>query len=89
MVRAAIDEARLNGKPWDFIAEKVTVRGNRFWIRSIGLPEIEGGQVVRIFGSVVDITAQHRSSQPGHNNAPLRLAGGSEAAVESITVRRQ
>ncbi|MCZ2112918.1 MAG: PAS domain-containing protein [Anaerolineae bacterium] len=90
MVRAAIEEARLNGKPWDFIAEKVTVRGNRFWIRSIGLPEIEGGQVVRIFGSVMDITAQHRSSQAGHNHhAPLRLAGGLETVTESINARRQ
>ncbi len=89
MVRAAIDEARLHGKPWDFVAEKVTVRGNRFWIRSIGLPEIEGGQVVRIFGSVMDITAQRRGSHAGQNHTPLRLAGGPEAVIEPINARRQ
>lgn len=94
MVRNAIEEARLRGKPWDFIAEKVTARGNSFWVRSIGLPEVWEGRVVRIFGSVMDITDQQRKTSPalqnhsGNGQPALRLAGGTELG-DTPNARRQ
>lgn len=83
IVRKSLDDARVHGTLWDFEAEKVTARGNRFWIRSIGVPETVGGRVVRIYGSVVDITEQKRRKEEARapeatQSSGLRLAGGIE-----------
>jgi PAS domain S-box-containing protein len=50
------NRALIDGTPYDITVQVVTAKGNEKWIRSIGLPVVEGGKVVRIYGSFQDVT---------------------------------
>lgn len=72
-IETAIRDAIELGKPYDLELELVTARGNHKWVRTIGQPKMENGQVVHVRGSFQDITAQKRSEQRiDHLNRVLR-----------------
>jgi PAS domain S-box-containing protein len=48
----------MNEEPYDEQLQIITAKGNERWVRSIGLPEVKNGQVVRVYGVFQDITAQ-------------------------------
>jgi len=52
----SIKRAMSDGTPYDITVQVITAKGNEKWIRSIGQPEIEDGNVVRIYGSFQDVT---------------------------------
>ncbi|WP_306589821.1 ATP-binding protein [Geothrix sp. 21YS21S-4] len=52
----AVREAIELGRPYDLEAELVTARGITKWVRSQGEPVLEGGRVIRLQGSIQDIT---------------------------------
>tara|TARA_R110002012_G_scaffold86322_2_gene214614 strand:+ start:134703 stop:139034 length:4332 start_codon:yes stop_codon:yes gene_type:complete len=54
-IKAALDNAILNGEPWKLDLQIITQKGNEIWIRSIGHPEFKDGVCVRIFGTFQDI----------------------------------
>lgn len=43
-------------KPYDIELELITAKGNHKWVRTIGLPLVENGKVVKVQGSLQDIT---------------------------------
>jgi PAS domain S-box-containing protein len=54
--RESFNRALLEGTPYDITVQVVTAKGHEKWVRSIGIPEMEDGNVVRIYGSFQDVT---------------------------------
>ena len=63
-VRLACDE----GVPYDLELEMLTAKGQRKWVRFLGHPVVENGRVVRLRGSIQDITERKQA------DAALRLS---------------
>ena len=55
-VEQAIKEAAELAKPYDLELEMITAKGNRKWVRTMGLPFIQEGKVVKVQGIFQDIT---------------------------------
>lgn len=53
----AIAAAIEYGTPWDQEFELETARGNRKWVRSIGVAETHRGRTIKLHGTLQDITA--------------------------------
>jgi PAS domain S-box-containing protein len=56
MIEKAINEAVKEQKPYDLELEIVTRNNNSKWIRTMGVPIIENGKVIKIRGIFQDIT---------------------------------
>lgn len=63
VVEAAFLRAATAGEPFDLELQLITARGNRVWVRAIGRPSVEEGEVVRITGVLQDIDARKRSEE--------------------------
>jgi two-component system cell cycle sensor histidine kinase/response regulator CckA len=50
-------------KPYDLELELVSAKGVRKWVRSIGHPKVENGNVVQVMGSFQDITERKHAEQ--------------------------
>ena len=59
LIRGAIDTALADGSPWDLQLPFVTAKGRRLMVRSQGEGVLEGGKVVRLFGTFQDVTERH------------------------------
>ncbi len=71
-IEAAVKDAVERGEPYDLELEMITARGNRKWVRTIGQPVQEHGQVVKVWGSFQDISEHKRATQEIHRlNADL------------------
>jgi len=57
-IQSAIDITVHHHIPYDLELQMITPKGNEKWIRTIGVPVIENGEVMSIRGSLQDITAQ-------------------------------
>ncbi|MEJ2610821.1 MAG: AAA family ATPase [Candidatus Thiodiazotropha sp.] len=55
-VMAAFKKVCENGEPYDLEFPFTTYKGKHLWIRTIAQPVYEQGQVVRVIGSLMDIT---------------------------------
>jgi PAS domain S-box-containing protein len=55
-IEAAVAAAVTHGTPYDLELELVTPAGRRKWVRTIGRPEVVDGRVVRVRGSMQEIT---------------------------------
>lgn len=75
VVSAAIQGAFVTGEPYDLRCEVITHSGRRIWVRTIGLPVLEDGVPVKLYGSFQDITAEKFAEEQ------LRLA---EAEYRSL-----
>ncbi len=58
--RAALVKAREHGEGWDVELQLQTYAGERCWVRSIGVPELEGDVCVRVYGTFQDIDERKR-----------------------------
>jgi signal transduction histidine kinase len=56
VIKSAVRDAATLGKAYDLELELVTVKGNRKWVRTIGLPVKQGDRVVQVHGAIQDIT---------------------------------
>jgi signal transduction histidine kinase len=56
VIESAVRDAATLGKAYDLELELVTVKGNRKWVRTIGLPVKQGDRVVQVHGAIQDIT---------------------------------
>lgn len=54
----ALDEAITHAQPYDLELEMITAKGAHKWVRTIGMPVLEAGQVVRLEGAMQDITSR-------------------------------
>lgn len=77
------NKALADGTPYDISVQVVTAKGKEKWIRSIGLPELEDGKVVRIHGSFQDIT-EMRLAQEEIFNSNERFNKVAEATNDAI-----
>jgi len=55
-IEQAVQVAIERGQPYDLEVELTSAKGVRKWIRTIGLPVLEDGKVVRLEGAVQDIS---------------------------------
>ena len=55
LARNVMRHARESGKGWDVEMRIQTHQGERKWVRSIGVPELEQGFCVRVYGTFQDI----------------------------------
>jgi diguanylate cyclase (GGDEF)-like protein/PAS domain S-box-containing protein len=62
-IEAAINEAINDAKPYDLELPMRTLKGNEKWIRTIGVPIVENDEVIRIRGSMQDITVQKTAEE--------------------------
>jgi two-component system, cell cycle sensor histidine kinase and response regulator CckA len=74
-IQAAMREAIRRGTPYDLELEIVTAKGRRKWVRTIAHPVVENGRVVRVAGSLQDITDRKAAETAiVHLNAELKDA---------------
>ncbi|WP_263818799.1 PAS domain S-box protein [Salinibacter sp.] len=62
-VRAAVEDAVEEGTPFDLKAQLVLPEGTRRWVHARGAPQSEDGAVVRVRGTIQDITARRRRQE--------------------------
>ncbi|HAZ30306.1 TPA: hypothetical protein DCY65_01885 [Candidatus Acetothermia bacterium] len=64
-----------SGKPYDLELEIITATGNRKWVRTIGRATIVGGRVVRVQGTIQDISERkQREEAARHGEERFRRA---------------
>jgi PAS domain S-box-containing protein len=65
-LQQAMEEAVARGEGWDLELPFVTATGRDIWVRAMGQPEFEDGQLVRMVGALQDITAKRELEQALH-----------------------
>ena len=63
VIEPAFSRAVTDGEPFDLELELITAKGRRVWVRAVGHPSVEGGEVVRVTGVLQDIDARKRSEE--------------------------
>lgn len=58
---AAVEQAITHGIPYDLELEFVSAKGNRKWVHTIGQPVSNGGRVVKLRGTLQDITERKQA----------------------------
>jgi PAS domain S-box-containing protein len=62
-IEHAVQEAIELGKPYDLELEMVTAKGSRKWIRTMALPTVRDGEVVKVQGIFQDITGRKEAEK--------------------------
>ena len=63
IIEKAFREAVEQAKSYDLELDIITAKGNRKWIRTIGHPIVEDGRVVKLQGSMQDITERKKAEE--------------------------
>ncbi|MCC5938796.1 MAG: PAS domain S-box protein [Lunatimonas sp.] len=63
LISKAITDCIEKGTPFDLELEFVSYVGTPKWVRSIGKAETVDGEIVRVFGSIQDITARKQAEE--------------------------
>ncbi|MCX6097602.1 MAG: PAS domain S-box protein, partial [Caldiserica bacterium] len=59
----AFGRAATGGEPYDLELQFVTAKGNRRWVRTMGVAELKDGHPIRVVGSISDITQRKQAEQ--------------------------
>ncbi|MDP3671911.1 MAG: EAL domain-containing protein [Telluria sp.] len=59
-LKSALEQALTDGKRYDLELEMKTAKGNRKWVRTVGVPISNGGHVRKLRGAMQDITDRKR-----------------------------
>lgn len=62
-IEAAVAAAVRDGTPYDLELELISAKGRRKWVRTIGRPITEEGRVIRVRGSIQDITERKEAER--------------------------
>ncbi|WP_221031369.1 PAS domain S-box protein [Actomonas aquatica] len=62
-IQAAIRDAIEHARPYELDLFMVTPAGNKKWVRALGFPVLEDGDVVRLRGTIQDITERKLAHQ--------------------------
>ncbi|QQS53418.1 MAG: PAS domain S-box protein [Candidatus Competibacteraceae bacterium] len=86
-IEEAIQKAVDLGTPYDLELEILAADGRRKWVRTIGSPVIDQGRVVKVRGSLQDVTERKLAeiAQIKLMRAFFTLSAGNEALVRSTT----
>ncbi|WP_209330281.1 PAS domain S-box protein [Lunatimonas salinarum] len=63
LISQAISDCIEKGSPFDLELEFISQSGKHKWVRSIGKAEKADGSVIRVFGSIQDITARKQAEE--------------------------
>jgi PAS domain S-box-containing protein len=85
-IKNAIKNAIENAVSYDLEIEIVSAKGIRKWVRTIGHPVVENGRVVRVIGSMQDIS-ERKKSDAALRESEQRLRTLFEGAPEAIFVQ--
>lgn len=85
MVLGAFERCVQEGVPYDLESRFTKVTGERIWIRTIAEPIFKAGQVVKILGSIMDIT-EAKKLQEEMRTSERRLQAILEACPEPVVV---
>jgi PAS domain S-box-containing protein len=90
-VRAAVQAAMDHAEPFELEVEVTTGAGNFRWVRLIGEPQEDDGQVVRITGTVQDVTERREAEEALHEERDLldRIMATSVAALAVVDTAGQ
>ena len=55
-LKVALDNLTLHGKEYDHELPMVTAKGRNIWVRSHGKAEFKDGKIVKVYGTMQDIT---------------------------------
>ncbi|HEY8710123.1 MAG TPA: PAS domain S-box protein [Burkholderiaceae bacterium] len=81
LIRAAVERCIADGTAYDLEVEKITSRGRRVWVRTMGEAERDAqGRIVRIQGAFQEITDRKQAEQE-----TAQLASRLTDTLESIT----
>jgi two-component system, cell cycle sensor histidine kinase and response regulator CckA len=78
-IESAIHNAIERGEPYDLEVEMISAKGVSKWVRTIGRPVQEGGRVVKIRGTLQDITEQ-RIAEEALRTSEAHLSNAVEIA---------
>lgn len=76
----------MNEEPYDEQLQIITAKGNERWVRSIGLPDIKDGQVVRVYGVFQDITEQKQLEEALRTRKELFQRAFENAPTGFVTI---
>jgi len=57
-VWTSFTKAIADNVPYDLEVRLINAQGKNLWVRTIGMPVLENGQVIKIMGNLIDITEQ-------------------------------
>lgn len=63
VLQTAIDNAIENNEPWDLEAVLVTAKGKEVWVRALGYPVFENGELTELRGTFINIDSRKRNEQ--------------------------
>ncbi|HLP14679.1 MAG TPA: GAF domain-containing protein [Bacteroidota bacterium] len=66
-LRAAFERCMSDGRSYDMEVSFTTAKGSRRWVRIFGEAECENGKIVKVAGSVMDITERKQKDQLLHD----------------------
>ncbi len=82
-IRQAFDNAVNAGQSYDMDLHLMTPQGKLLWVRTNGTPVFEKGQVVKVIGTIMDISElKYAQASLARNEEQLRLA--MEASTDGI-----
>jgi diguanylate cyclase (GGDEF)-like protein/PAS domain S-box-containing protein len=80
VIQRAVEQAIAGGGGWDLELPVEPRGGGRIWVRAVGTAELVAGRVVRLLGTLQDITArveQRQALERAHERMSLATDGGS------------
>ncbi|MCM0084254.1 PAS domain S-box protein [Geomonas sp. Red32] len=83
----ALREALTAGAPFDLEAEIESATGATKWVRTICEPSVEGGKVVKLYGSIQDIT-ERKEGQAALLRSEERFSQAFAANAAAIAITR-
>lgn len=83
IIERAVQEAISEGKSYDLQLEIISATGVHKWIRTVGVPVMQDGKVVKVQGVMQDITEQKHSEERLHH----ALIGAIQAIAGIVEMR--
>lgn len=63
LVRDAVNFGISQGRSWDIEAPIITAKGREIWVRAVGKPDFRDGEVVRLVGTLQDVTNRRAAEE--------------------------